>query len=73
MGRYLSRSFAFTPSAAEKALHQTGSRWIVLSRQPRTLAWLGALSREPYQPLPFVEGSTPWTDDYASILPLLFQ
>jgi spermidine synthase len=64
---------AFRPDAAEKARHQTGSRWIALSRDARTLGLLHAIHRDAYKALSVSNGSTPWTDDYASILPLLFQ
>jgi spermidine synthase len=64
---------AFVPSAAERALHQTDSRWIALSRDPDTLARLLIGHERDYVVLEPSAQNTPWSDDYASLLPLLFR
>lgn len=53
-------------------LDESGSRssWIVMSRDPETFALL-SLDGADWKPLRRRPGFTTWTDDYASILPLL--
>ncbi|MFM9828917.1 MAG: spermidine synthase [Sphingomonas sp.] len=48
----------------------SGSRWVALSRDPAVIAALTARNRA-WVPLRTKPGLAPWTDDYASILPLL--
>ena len=47
----------------------TGSVWIALTRDPEVLATLLA-DGNAWEPLPITD-TDPWTDDYASILPVL--
>lgn len=73
---FAARLRTFGPSRAEKALHQKSSRWIVLSRSADTLdrlARISAREARTYAAVTVPPGTTPWTDDYASILPLLLQ
>jgi hypothetical protein len=55
------------PDAADKKRGATQSRWVAMARDPATLAGLPG----NWQPLPRRAGFAPWTDDYASILPVL--
>lgn len=48
----------------------SGSRWVALSRDPAVIAALKARNRA-WVALRTKPGLAPWTDDYASILPLL--
>jgi hypothetical protein len=64
---------AYRPSDEEEVLNATVSQWIVMSRNPVTLNRLYQASGEdvvwsPLQPRAGFEG---WTDDHASILPLI--
>nr|WP_246346894.1 fused MFS/spermidine synthase [Sphingomonas jinjuensis] len=47
-----------------------GSQWVALSRDPAAIAALRRQDRR-WRPLVPVKRMAPWTDDYASILPLL--
>jgi hypothetical protein len=61
---------SYQPGALAEEREATGSTWIMLSRDPavmRTLTAEGA----GWKPLARYPGFAPWTDDYASILPLL--
>ena len=49
---------------------ETGSYWIAMAKDPRTLAGLTAATKG-WQPLRARPGFATWTDDYSSILPLL--
>ncbi|WP_414900336.1 spermidine synthase [Sphingomonas flavalba] len=54
--------------------HLASSVWVAMSRNPASLARLTALApagETRWQPLSATPGFTPWTDDFASILPLL--
>jgi hypothetical protein len=64
----LERRYVPTLDAARR--HETESQWIALSRNPQTLARLTALHPgwKPIAPRP---GFAPWTDDHASVLPLI--
>ncbi|CAN5358777.1 fused MFS/spermidine synthase [soil metagenome] len=57
---------------ASPARHYTSSVWVALSRDPATIATLVRRSPEnDWRPLKERPGFTRWTDDYASVLPLL--
>jgi SAM-dependent methyltransferase len=64
----------YVPDEHEEVLNATISVWIALSRNPATLERLKALSGddsvnwEPIQPRPGFAG---WSDDHASILPII--
>jgi hypothetical protein len=58
------------PSALEEQDEATTSDWVALSKSPAVLARLTA--RDPdWQPLRPTAGVRGWTDDYASVVPLL--
>jgi SAM-dependent methyltransferase len=64
----------YVPNEQEEVLNATISVWIALSRNPATLERLKALSGddsvnwEPIEPRPGFAG---WSDDHASILPII--
>ena len=64
----------YEPERHEEAMHATISVWIALSRSPETIERLkaasGARARAwlPVEPQPGFSG---WTDDHASILPII--
>ncbi|WP_010544580.1 fused MFS/spermidine synthase [Sphingomonas elodea] len=58
------------PSALERQEEGTTSDWIALSRSPRVLAALRARSAE-WRPLIAEPSFTGWTDDHASLVPVL--
>jgi spermidine synthase len=49
----------------------TTSLWVALSPSPASIAALEAGSPGAWRPLESREGFRPWTDDYASVLPVL--
>lgn len=59
-----------TPTTAERRDEGTVSDWIALSRSPRVLALLKARSPE-WRPLVAEPGFDGWTDDHASLVPVL--
>ncbi len=59
----------FRPSPAGLAVHETESKWIALSRNPQTLGRLIG-GQGGWVPLEPRAGFRPWSDDYASVLPL---
>ncbi|MEP7129589.1 MAG: fused MFS/spermidine synthase [Sphingomicrobium sp.] len=69
---WTARARTFVPNAAENKAWQTASSWIALSPSPATIARLekasGAGQWSVLQPRP---GFAPWTDDHASILPII--
>jgi hypothetical protein len=62
----------YEPDAAGDKLHYTPSDWIALSRNPETIDRLVAASpKDGWKPLTSDGGPIAWTDEYASILPLI--
>jgi SAM-dependent methyltransferase len=64
----------YVPTEEEQAQNATISVWIALSRNPVTLDRLRQLSGNDalaWRPLPVRPGFTGWTDDHASILPII--
>jgi spermidine synthase len=63
----------YLPTREEQAMNATNSVWIALSRNPATMERLLQLSAADAQWLPLVprEGFAGWSDDYASIIPIL--
>lgn len=59
-----------TPTAIERSDEGTVSDWIALSRSPRVLAELKARSAG-WHPLVAETGFAGWTDDHASLVPVL--
>jgi SAM-dependent methyltransferase len=58
------------PTALERAQEGAVSDWIALSRSPRTLSALQARSGD-WRPLVAEPGFAGWTDDHASLVPVL--
>jgi spermidine synthase len=61
----------YRPDAAALARNESGSKWIALSPSPETLERLIKDSAERWDPLESRQGFAPWTDDHASVLPLI--
>jgi len=63
----------YEPDAEETRRFASTSVWIALSRDPRKLQELirASAGQGDWQPLRTTPGFSGWTDDYASILPLL--
>jgi hypothetical protein len=60
------------PDADALARQRSESRWIVLSRDASSLdAFLARTGRDRWAPVPARPGFAGWTDDIASILPLI--
>lgn len=60
------------PDASERRERATRSIWVAMARDPRTIARLERLSAPgDWQSLKPRPGFEPWTDDYATILPLI--
>jgi len=61
----------YMPDAAEKKRRAAPSMWVALSESPRTIAAVEQASgKDGWQPLPKSANSA-WTDDHASVLPLI--
>ncbi|HEV7658327.1 MAG TPA: fused MFS/spermidine synthase [Allosphingosinicella sp.] len=73
-GGWTAALMEYSPNEAEKAANATISVWIALSRSPETIARLTAASGAragawlDVEPQPGFSG---WTDDHASILPII--
>jgi spermidine synthase len=67
-GGWHAARLVYTPTAAERRDEATISDWIALSRDPATLARLTGGQWQPLAPKP---GFTPWTDDHASVVPVM--
>lgn len=61
----------YVPLVEAATLHESESQWIALSQSRETLDRLVRGSGEEWQPLKMRPGFTPWTDDHASVLPLI--
>jgi hypothetical protein len=61
----------YRPDAAALMRNEYGSKWIALSPSRETLDSLIGDSGEQWLPLEPRRGFTPWTDDHASVLPLI--
>ena len=61
----------YFPDRQKSLDNESVSRWIALSPSRRTIDELVRLSPEPWQALPDKPGFAPWTDQHASILPLI--
>lgn len=65
------------PTAEDEGLARTGSIWVAMSRDPAAMQRLVAASsneadgRGEWEPLDKSEEARLWTDDYASVLPLI--
>jgi hypothetical protein len=73
-GGWHSALLEYEPTEQEDAMNATVSVWIALSRNPATLDRLVQASGEDsieWRVLPRTPGFAGWSDDYASILPIL--
>jgi hypothetical protein len=62
----------YSPTNADMALNQhTPSLWVAMSPSPATIASLEQRSPGVWQLIDRRPGFIPWTDDYASLLPVL--
>ena len=65
------------PTPEDERLARTGSIWVAMSRDPAAMNRLVAASasepdgRGEWEPLDKSEEARLWTDDYASVLPLI--
>ncbi len=69
-GGWRAAALAYVPSPDEEMQEAATSDWIALSRSPETIATLKARGGA-WRELEETPGFTPWTDDYATILPVL--
>ena len=73
-GGWSAAVYSYVPTAEEDWRNATMSVWVALARQPRTIANLKIGSADDavhWRPLRARPGFEGWTDDYATILPLL--
>ena len=69
-GGWSARQVHFTPTAMERSDNAAPSTWVALSPSPATIERLGA--RDPaWLPLRRRDGFVAWSDDHASLLPLI--
>ena len=61
----------YVPSPADAARGDAPSTWLVLTRTPARLAAVRAAAGEPWLPLDTEPGVPAWSDDFASILPVI--
>jgi hypothetical protein len=69
-GGWTAAKLTYHPTIDEEAEEASTSDWIAMSRDPAMIARLAASGGE-WRSLRDYPGFTPWTDDYATILPLL--
>ena len=69
-GGWSAAGLTYRPSLDEQMQEAATSDWIALSRSPETIAKLKARGGA-WRDLQATPGFTPWTDDYATILPVL--
>lgn len=70
-GGWRMRLLNFKPSPEQEALNSSASLWIALSRSPRTMDRLTGASNARWEPLNPRHGFAAWTDNHASLLPLI--
>jgi hypothetical protein len=73
-GGWTTAVFEYVPSAEDEMMNATISIWVALSRNPATIDRLVALSGEDSTGWTMLEreaGFAGWSDDYASIIPIL--
>ena len=70
LGGWSAAQLTYHPPLIEELNEAATSDWIALSRSPQKLAQLTARA-EGWRKLEGRPGFTPWTDDYATILPVL--
>ena len=70
-GRWTARLRSYRPDRERARLNEYGSDWIALSPSPDTIDQLVGSSQAKWTPLAPRPGFKPWTDDHASVLPLI--
>ena len=70
-GGWHARLRAYQPSTDQKAANHSASIWVAMSRSEETMERLTASSGEPWRLLEARPGFAAWTDDHASLLPLI--
>lgn len=70
-GGWTARLLSFTPSPGERADNAAPSIWVALSHSPTTIEKLTAPDASDWRPLRARSGFQAWTDDHASLLPLI--
>jgi hypothetical protein len=69
-GGWIARRLSFTPSDAERADNAAPSTWVALSQSPATIDRLTA-GQPSWQPLRARPNFVSWSDNHASLLPLI--
>ena len=70
-GNWQARLRSYRPDRAHMRLNEYGSDWIALSQSPETIDQLVQSGGDSWTALPARPGFAPWTDDHASVLPLI--
>ena len=70
-GGWTARLRIFNPSQAEHAQNATRSAWVVLSQSPANVERVAGSGSSDWEPLVGRPGFTAWSDDHASVLPLI--
>jgi hypothetical protein len=70
-GGWTARRLGYGPSRAEAAQNAAPSIWIALSRSPATIGKLTAQDAMDWHPVVARTGFRAWTDDHASLLPVI--
>jgi hypothetical protein len=70
-GGWTARGLSFGPSPAERANNAEPSIWIALSQSPTTIERLTADDPKDWRQLRARSGFQAWTDDHASLLPVI--
>ena len=70
-GKWQAWMRVYRPDEAGAKRNETGSDWIAMSASPDTTYRLVEASGEEWTTLPLRPGFAAWTDDYASVLPLI--
>jgi hypothetical protein len=61
----------YRPDEVGEAYNHTASIWVAMSPSPETLSQLVSADRASWRPIRERPGFTPWTDDHATLLPLI--
>jgi len=70
-GNWQARLRSYRPDRAHMRLNEYGSDWIALAQSPATIDGLVRSGGDSWEELPARPGFRPWTDDHASVLPLI--
>ena len=69
---WVARLRYYSPTVEDRDVNQhTASMWVAMSPSPATVQRLEAASPGSWQALKGRTSFKPWTDDYASVLPIL--